>query len=93
MKDEGYNGWVNRETWAMNLYLSNDEGFYNEVNEIVNNSDDKWDAEKDIKEYVEGLEDMITDGEAGEGLINMFRDIGSLWRVNWEEIAGTWREE
>lgn len=29
--DRGYNGWTNRETWLVNLWLSNDEGTYREV--------------------------------------------------------------
>jgi len=28
MTNEDYNGWVNRETWCLNLYLRNDEQIY-----------------------------------------------------------------
>ena len=91
-KTEEYNGWTNHETWAADLWLSNDEGLYNEVREIVKNSKDEWDAEKSIKEYVEELREMVDSGEAGEELKLMFNDIGSLWRVNWGEIAEAWIE-
>ena len=87
---EEYNGWTNHETWAVDLWLSNDEGLYNEVYEIVKNSKDELEAEKSIKDYVEDLRDISRD--AGEELKNMFKDIGSLWRVNWQEIAEAWKE-
>ena len=31
MSDDGYNGWKNYPTWAVNLWLSNDEGLYREA--------------------------------------------------------------
>jgi hypothetical protein len=30
-----YNGWVNYETWNMNLWLTNDSGFYEVANETI----------------------------------------------------------
>lgn len=31
MTDDRYNGWTNRETWAFQLHLSNDQGLYEMV--------------------------------------------------------------
>jgi len=90
--DDEYEGWTNRETWAVNLWLSNDEGMYNEVNEIVDNAEDREEIENGIREYVENLKEFLDSGEACGELRNMFEDIGSMWRVNWEEIAESWKE-
>ena len=32
---QNYNGWSNYPTWAVNLWLSNDEGLYNEALALV----------------------------------------------------------
>lgn len=31
VEDTTYNGWKNYPTWCVNLWLSNDEGLYNET--------------------------------------------------------------
>lgn len=30
-----YNGWSNRETWVMNLWLTNEECLYNELQRLL----------------------------------------------------------
>ena len=91
MTEEKYQGWNNRETWAVNLWLSNDEGLYRNVCGIVEDAEEEGEAEEGIKGYVEELEELVKEGEAGEELKSMFSDIGSLWRVDWGEIAEAWR--
>jgi hypothetical protein len=34
----GYNGWCNRETWVVNLWLTNDECYYEELQAIIKTS-------------------------------------------------------
>ena len=98
MCNEEYNGWNNRETWSMNLWITN-EPYWDEscadmtlenlkaypngnrtaiLNEIA----------KDFHEFIEdefSLENVKDNGLWN--LYNVVREIGSLDRVNWHEIA------
>ena len=118
---EEYNGWSNMETWALNLQLSNDEGFYHRVNELMaeakqeleDSGDDTNVSEKElkdnvsyileqkIKDYVEQeLKDFSNEIPHKENCNNghncihdFFNDIGSLWRVDYQEVARAWLDE
>lgn len=82
---ETYNGWSNRETWAAHLWLSNDEGLYNECRRIVLENPEPHRAEQIIKEYVS---ELLDDGDFDQDTQNAMKaDIGSLWRVDWLEVA------
>lgn len=35
---EEYQGWTNRETWCLALYVNNDQGMYESARELVNDS-------------------------------------------------------
>ena len=98
MIDQTYNGWTNRETWAVNLWLSNDEGLYHETRDIVRQHEGKAAQADAVKEYVENLmRPAYWRDEMGctmpEGLEGMRDDIGSLWRVEWSEVAAAFTEE
>ena len=103
-----YEGWSNRETWAANLWLNNDEGLYGQVSEMATESltagrDDEGDAGSaaHIARYhlAEQLRDMFEEWAHGEGedeyvpsgpIYKVLTDIGSLYRVDWHEVAEGW---
>ena len=53
MSDETYEGWSNRETWALNLHISNNEGdyryFVDQALELLDAEMDEEDATSDPK--------------------------------------------
>lgn len=76
MTNEKYNGWTNRETWATHLWLTSDEDYYQEYR---NQTAD------DIRRGLTML--FASNGPIDGNTLSMITDIGSLWRVNWDEIA------
>lgn len=102
-----YNGWTNRETWATALHIDNDEGLYNHRLELC--EDAVREVNKGVlpvlkphhvladslKDWIEEMgESLYQPGcPASEDLARMFSDIGSVWRVNWDEIARNFLED
>ncbi len=92
-RNNEYQGWTNRETWAVNLWLSNDQGLYNWVNDLKANTNSPLEFADALKSYVEDdLKEYANESERGSEIRTMFDDIGSLWRVEWKEIATSWSE-
>ena len=75
-----YNGWSNYETWVVNLWLTNDQRYYEELCSIVSSEDDLYDK-------AEALEDWLRFEYDGE-YASVWADLAnhSLTRVNWCEI-------
>lgn len=84
---EGYNGWCNRETWNVSLWLNNEEPLYRELVRILEENSDDAKAADAIKEYVEELRDM-NGGKFGDLSENR-----SFEKVDYMEIARDNREE
>ena len=90
---EDYNGWSNRETWATMLHIDNDYALHEiamdyarqEIEE--HNEQARYELAQTLQNWIE--EDLLTlENVAGnKGLWLMLTDIGSLYRVNWKEIA------
>lgn len=98
--DDCYNGWTNRETWACHLWLSNEETLYRWAEETAalagadglrEGLERLQAATVDTSEpyvYVEEVELVLYARDARLAL----GDIGSLWRVDWEEVAEAFKE-
>jgi hypothetical protein len=98
---ESYEGWANKETWALNLVLSNDESLYEMTKERVRDALEgctpgNYHLPRIAGEAVEQLFDELTD--LAEGLlspvqiIELLREVGSVWRIDWREIGAAWLE-
>lgn len=75
-----YNGWTNRETWTVNLWLTNDDYYYDELCDIIKDFD-HYDQPYEIQQYVHWIID-IADATMTSDLLET-----CLRRVNWQEIA------
>ena len=83
--NEEYNGWKNRETWAMNLWLTNDEYICNELMpRWERESENKYDCGRRIEEWVE---EESEDYFGSTNHKTFLREVGSMWRVEWGDIA------
>jgi len=88
---EKYNGWTNRETWATVLWLDNEQGTQELMQDMAQQHDSALGLADSVEEFVTELLDMESVFSAPPAqrkeLISMSSDIGSLYRVNWYEIA------
>jgi len=100
-EEDRYNGWSNRETWAFNLWMSNDQGSCEMVREMAEESYQEALADEceyltteqlaisnmagKLKDYLDLLRDEIA-CESRE-IRMMLDDIGSSWRIDFREMA------
>ncbi len=99
MTDEKYNGWTNYETWAVDLWLTNDESAYMTAREIVKAGTELENDENDVvtlalKNWVEDNVPDLPGFNENQFPMGLFSDLinASLCEVNWFEIAMNLRE-
>jgi hypothetical protein len=100
--EERYNGWKNYPTWAVNLWLSNDEPLYREAlartAEIIEDPphvSEYWNEEETRRYNVaDMLKDWVTDDLAPDLGASFAADLMgyALGEVDWHEIADAWIE-
>lgn len=87
---DGYNGWTNYETWAVALWLDNDEGSHEYWNENAQDALDtvEGDKEQAAADLAEGIKGWVTEMAPDLGA-SMFADLlnAAISEVNWYEIA------
>ena len=97
-----YNGWSNRETWATALHINNDQYLYETANDYTRQEVEGHDEGEEINAYYLGQtlrnwieDDLLTlvHNSGNQGLFSMLTDIGSLYRVDWTEIADSFLSE
>jgi hypothetical protein len=96
METQEYQGWTNRETWATMLHIDNDQVLLETALDYARQEVEGHDKGEEINPYYLGetikswIEDDLLTLEnisGNKGLWLMLTDIGSLYRVNWREIA------
>lgn len=100
--NEKYNGWTNRETWAVALHINNDQGWQASVHEALReqrrnheelpgevNALDAREAGDTIHEIVDEFVDPTEGHLSHHQVVMTLSAIGSLWRVNWTELGAS----
>jgi hypothetical protein len=82
MTDEKYNGFTNYETWAVNLWIMNDEGLYQYWEEETQDAPDVTTLADTLNEWLKDNNPVDTAGLYSD-LLN-----SAISSVNCHEIAG-----
>jgi len=98
LEEQKYNGWLNYETWCVNLHLTNDEHLYNSVLELLKENKNKEDYERvqALKEYVcNSLADLADSYLPSSSVRLLLMDLylSALSEVDWLEILHSFEEK
>lgn len=92
-----YNGWSNYPTWAVNLWLANDEGLSNATRTLVSETLDEVGDEHDRARgsVADALKRWVRDDLAPDLGATFAADLlgYALDEVDWYELAQAWLED
>lgn len=85
--DEEYKTYTNRETWAAHLWINSEKNLHDDVLSILQEpSSSFYDKTDALKEYIENF--CNTAIETGDRkALTICQDIGSYWRIDWEQLT------
>ena len=93
MTTEEYNGWTNRETWVLNLWINNDETWYKEAwekaAEIIGSTPAHEQAYYMATWLERWTESVVTptDEEVSDSINGLVSDLLGTLRINYREVA------
>ena len=87
-----YQGYANHETWSLALWINNEQGFQETIldmaRESIKNHEKAYEFAETLKEYIDDMWEDFFDDPATYTSYGLFiKDVGSLWRVDWFELA------
>lgn len=86
-----YNGWSNKPTWQVMLWIDNTEGMREAAQEAIRNSgEDLYSQEQAAREFVEEamLNNITSKSSLASDMLSYV-----LSEVNWEEVVRALEEE
>ena len=96
LREQKYNGWTNKNTWALKLHMDSNEGYYTywqgTTTEIIKHSKQPLkDLTEEIKEWYDTIRNNVISKnrqhEPTQTEINLILDISNGQDINYKEIA------